>query len=235
VNNAGIKAWSAKTTRIRFEYYFERVGQISVGGFRRDFRNFFGSIVLPATPEFLALYSLDPEIYGEYPVSTNYNLDSTVRMQGLEFDYKQTLTFLPHWARGVQVFANTTATRATGIASSNFSGYIPRIYNWGVSLSRPQYNLRMNWNYRGRQRRGLIAAGRSIEPSTYDWGSKRLYIDISGEYTFYKRFAVFGSLRNVNDATEDIERAGPSTPAHAQFRQREDFGSLWTFGVKGTF
>jgi hypothetical protein len=34
---------------------------------------------------------------------------------------------------------------------------------------------------------------------------------------------------------EDIERAGPSTPAHAQFRQREDFGSLWTFGVKGTF
>jgi hypothetical protein len=42
-------------------------------------------------------------------------------------------------------------------------------------------------------------------------------------------------LRNVNDATEDIERAGPSTPAHAQFRQREDFGSLWTFGVKGTF
>lgn len=33
----------------------------------------------------------------------------------------------------------------------------------------------------------------------------------------------------------DFERAGPSTPAHAQFRPREDFGSLWTFGVKATF
>ncbi len=235
VNNAGIKAWSAKTTKIRFEYYFERVGQISVGGFRRDFENFFGGIILPATPAFLDLYSLDPDEYGEYPVSTNYNLESRVRMQGLEFEYKQALTFLPPWARGVQVFANTTATRATGQAASNFSGYVPRIYNWGVSLSRPKYNVRMNWNYKGRQRRGLIGAGRSIEPGTYDWGSKRLYIDLSAEYTFYKRFAVFGSMRNIDDATEDIERYGPSTPAHAQFRQREDFGSLWTFGVKGTF
>ena len=25
------------------------------------------------------------------------------------------------------------------------------------------------------------------------------------------------------------------TPAHAQFRQRAEFGSLWTFGLKGTF
>ncbi len=235
VNNAGIKAWSAKTAKVRLEYYFQRVGQLSIGAFRRDFENFFGGVILPATPEFLALYDLDPEIYGEYAVSTNYNLDSRVRMEGLDIDYKQALTFLPPWASGLQVFANATATRATGVASSNFSGYVPRTYNWGISLSRPKYNLRANWNYKSRQRRGLIAAGRSIEPNTYDWGSKRLYIDISGEYTFYKRFAVFGSLRNIDDATEDFERAGPSTPAHAQFRQREDFGSLWTFGVKGTF
>ena len=235
VNNPGIKAWSAKTTKVRVEYYFERVGQISIGAFRRDFENFFGSTILPATPEFLGLFNLDAETYGEYPVSTNYNLSSRVRMEGLEFDYKQALTFLPHWARGVQVFANTTATRATGDGASNFSGYVPRVYNWGVSLSRPKYNLRMNWNYKGRQRRGLIGTGRSIEPGTYDWGSKRLYIDLSGEYTFYKRFAAFASLRNIGDATEDFERSGPSTPTHAQFRQREDFGSLWTFGLKGTF
>jgi iron complex outermembrane recepter protein len=235
VNNPGIKAWSAKTTKVRFEYYFERVGQVSIGAFRRDFENFFGSVILPATPEFLELLSLDPETYEGYPISTNYNLSSRVRMEGVEIDYKQALTFLPHWARGVQVFANTTATRATGDGAVNFSGYVPRIYNWGISLSRPKYNLRMNWNYKGRQRRGLIGAGRSIEPGTYDWGSKRLYIDLSGEYTLYKRFAVFANLRNIDDATEDIERHGPSTPAHAQFRQREDFGSLWTFGIKGTF
>ena len=27
----------------------------------------------------------------------------------------------------------------------------------------------------------------------------------------------------------------PGTPAYAKFRQRDDYASLWTFGVKGTF
>jgi hypothetical protein len=236
VNNVGIKAWSAKTTKVRVEYYFERVGQISVGAFRRDFRNLFGAITLDATPEFLSHYGLDPDTYDRFAVETNYNIPSPVRMEGLEFDYKQLLTFLPPWARGVQVFANATATRATGDGSNSFSGYTPRIYNWGVSLSRSKFNLRMNWNYKGRRRGAPIAASpRSIEPGTYDWSSKRLYIDLSGEYALFKHVALFANLRNINDATDDIERAGPNTPPIAQFRSREDFGSLWTFGIKGSF
>jgi hypothetical protein len=103
-----------------------------------------------------------------------------------------------------------------------------------VSLTRQKYNARINWNYRGRQRRGLVT-GVGIEPGTYNWGSKRLYIDISGEYSITRRLALFANLRNINDATEDMEVAGPSTPAHAQFRQRLDFGSLWTLGLKGSF
>jgi len=137
----------------------------------------------------------------------------------------------------VQVFANASAQRVTGdtTATANFAGYIPRSGSWGVSLTRPGYNLRINWNYRGRQRRGIVASGASIEPGTYNWGSKRLYIDVSGEYSLTRRLALFTNLRNLNDATEDTEISGPSTPTHAQFRSRLDFGSLWTFGLKGTF
>ena len=43
VNNAGIKPWSARTFNARLEYYLEGVGQLALGGFRRDFENFFGS------------------------------------------------------------------------------------------------------------------------------------------------------------------------------------------------
>ena len=237
VNNAGIKAWSAETTNARFEYYFAGVGQISVGGFRRDIKNFFGGTVFNATPEFLALYGLDPALYDKFDVTTQYNLPGKVRLTGVDFSYKQALTGLPAWARGVQVFANASAQRVTGdtTATANFAGYIPRSGSWGVSLTRPSYNLRINWNYRGRQRRALVATGASIEPGTYNWGSKRLYIDVSGEYSLTRRFALFTNLRNLNDATEDAEISGPSTPAHAQFRSRLDFGSLWTFGLKGTF
>jgi len=236
VNNAGIKAWSANTTKVRFEYYFGRVGQLSIGAYRRDFRNLFASTVFQATPEFLSLYGLDEETYGPYYVATNFNTPGLVRMEGTEFDYKQALTFLPQWARGVQVFANMSAQRAVGDSTASFNNYQPRIYNWGISLSRPKYNVRMNWNYRGRRRGTLVAESpRSIEPGTYTWQSKRLYIDLSGEYTLTKRIGIFASMRNLNDATEDTERRGPNTPDYAQLNSREDFGSLWTIGVKGSF
>jgi hypothetical protein len=155
-------------------------------------------------------------------------------MTGIEVNYRQALTFLPRWARGVQVFANGSAQRVIGDAATNFNGYIPRTGSWGISLSREKYNVRMNWNYVGRQRRGAVT-GRSIEPGTYTWGSKKSYIDLTAEYSLTRRLALFANLRNVNDPTDDVEIHGPTTPDDAQFRQRAEFGSLWTVGLKGTF
>jgi outer membrane receptor for ferrienterochelin and colicin len=235
VNNAAIKAWSAETTKVRLEYYFERVGNFSVGAFRRDFKNFFGDTTFPATPEFLALYDLDPDTYGAYPVATQRNLETTVRMTGLEFEYKQALTFLPPWARGVQVFANANILRTLGDGAANFSGFTPQTYNWGVSLSRPKFTLRGNWNYRGRQR-GAAVTGRSIEPGTYNWNAKQLYVDLQADYHLSRKMSLFVAVRNFGDsAPTDQKIYGPSTPAHANFRSREEVGALITFGVKGTY
>lgn len=236
LSNVSLKPWSARTLNLRLEYYLQGVGQLTLSGFRRDFENFFGNTTLPATPEFLELYSLDPNIYGQYPVATQYNIASTVRMQGLNLGYKQALTFLPRWARGVQVFANAATQRLLGPqGSSNFPGFIPRTLSWGLSLTRERYSLRANWNYRSLQRRAAIAAGNSIEPGTFTWWSKRLYLDLNGEYTLWKRVALFVSIRNFGDAPDDIKVYGPSTPAVARFRQRIEYGSLWSFGVKGSF
>lgn len=234
VNNAAIKAWTARTINVRLERYFEGVGQFSVGAFRRHFENFFDKTVFNATPEFFALYGLDPAVYAAYDVSTQHNIERGVRMEGVDFNYKQALTFLPPWARGIQVFANGSAQRALGDANSNFAGYIPRSGSWGASLTREKYNVRVNWNYRGRQRNAAVT-GIGLEPGTFNWSSKRLYIDVLGEYYIWKRMALFANLRNVGDATEDVEIAGPSTPAPAQFRRRLDYASLWTFGIKGSF
>ncbi|MDO8541768.1 MAG: TonB-dependent receptor [Opitutaceae bacterium] len=234
VSNVGIKPWSARAFNARLEYYLQGVGKVEVGAFRRDFENFFGSTTFPATPEFLELYSLDPTLYGDYLVVTQHNIENTVRMQGLNVAYRQALTFLPHWARGIQVFANASAQRLLGPAASNFQAFIPRTYSWGASLNRAKYGLRANWNYRGQQRRNAMS-GASIEPGTFTWWSKRMYLDVNAEYYFYKRFAVYAALRNILDAPDDVQVFGPSTPEVARFRQRIAFGSLWTFGIKGSF
>jgi TonB-dependent receptor len=234
VNNAGIKAWTARTYKLRMEYYFEPIGQFTVSAFRRDYRNFFATAAAPATPEFLDLFGLDAATYGAYEVQTQRNLSSTVRTTGMDFDYKQVLSFLPRWARGVQVFANASTARATGPDAANFLGYIPRSGSLGISLTREKFNLRANWNFRSRARRNEIT-GRGIEPSTFEWRNSRSLMDLQGDYNLSKRFALFFNLRNVGDVPEDVERLGPNTPAVAQLRQRENWGALWTFGVKGSY
>jgi TonB-dependent receptor len=235
VNNAGIKAWNARTVKASLEWYFEPVGMLSVGAFRREIENFFGNTVFTPTPEFLGLYGLDPAVYGRFDVATQYNLGSTVRMTGLDLNYKQALTFLPGWARGIQVFANASTLRTLGEAAANFAGFIPFTANWGASLNRPGYVLRARWNYQGRQRRALVAAGRSIEAGTYNWGSKRLIVDLSAEWVLFRRITAFASVNNWGNAPVDLEISGPNTPTAAQFRQRTLYGPLWTVGLKRSF
>ena len=234
VSNVGIQPWTATSDKLRIEYYFGGVGQVSIGGFRRDFKNFFTSTTFHATPEFLALYNLDPVLYGDRYVSTQRNLDGHVVMNGIEFDYKQSLTFLPKWARGVQAFANATALRTGGPLATTFNGYVPRVFNWGLSLTRPKYKLNANWNYRGLQRLGTFS-GQSIAPFTYDYASKRLTIDLAGEYQLSKHLWLQASIRNLNDNTTDWKAYNPATPKYARLRTRADYASNWSIGLKGSF
>jgi len=231
VNNVDINPWSAKSLVLRLEHYFQGVGVVSVAAFRRDVRNFFGSTVQAATPEFLASYGLDPNAYGRYGVSTQYNIPGTVRFEGASFNYRQSLTFLPHWARGFEVFANGTSQRAVGDTGGNFAGYIPRSGSVGLSFTREKYNLRVNANHRGRTRLNAVAAGASIEPGTFNWQPPSTFVDVIGEYTVRKNLSIYANLRNVTDQGATTEIYGPSTPRNARFFQTTKYGSLWTFGV----
>jgi iron complex outermembrane recepter protein len=233
VNNVGIKSWQAESYMARLEYYFGNVGQISAAYFVRDYKNMFGNITMPSSPEFLAAYDLDPDVYGVYDVVTQHNVQGVIRTKGFEVDYKQALTFLPHWARGLQFNANYSSQRGKDTFDF-FQNMIPDNVNWGLSLSRPKFNVRINENYRGIQRRAIVT-GRSIEAGTYNYRSKRLYIDVSGEYYLKRTLGIFLSIRNIGSATEDTKIYGPNTPRYARFRQSDDYSSLWTFGVKGTF
>jgi TonB-dependent receptor len=231
VNNVDINPWAARSLVLRLEHYFEGVGVVSVAAFRRQVENFFGSTVRPATPEFLAAYGLDANAYGRYGVATQFNLPGTVRFEGVSFNYRQSLTFLPAWARGFEVFANGTAQRSVGDTGGNFAGYIPRSGSAGISFTRESYNLRVNVNHRGRTRLNAVAAGASIEPGTYNWQPPSTFVDVIGEYNLRRNLSIYANLRNVTDQGATTEIYGPSTPRNARFFQTTKYGSLWTFGV----
>ncbi len=232
VNNVSIKAWQAETYMARLEYYFAGVGTINAGAFIRDYVGFHQTVTSFAPPGFLEAFGLDEETYGVYQITTQFNSPTPIRMKGFELEFRRGLTFLPHWARGVTFSTNFSSQRAKN--TDSFQDMNPFVLNWGLSLSRPKFNLRINENYRGIQRRAVFT-GASIEPGTYTYRTKRLYIDVSGEYFFRRSLGLFFALRNVGDATEDQKVYGPNTPNFAKFRNRDDYAPLWTAGIKGSF
>lgn len=233
VSNVSLKAWQAQTYMARFEYYIKG-GEFSLMYYVRNYDNMYGNVTTPVTPEFLDTYSLDPDTYGIYQVVTKFNVQNPIRQKGFEISYRQQLHFLPNWARGVSVMANISSQRAKN-SFDYLTAMNPFTANWGISLVRPKFNIRINENYRGIQRRAAIATARGVEAGTYNYAPKRLYIDVSGEYYLKRNLGVFISIRNIGSATEDTKIYGPNTPRYAHFRQRDDYASLWTVGVKGSF
>ena len=173
----------------------------------------FGNVTTPVTPEFLDAYGLDEETYGIYQVVTQFNAQNPIRMKGIEVGYRQALTFLPNWARGLNFFANFSSQRAKN-SFDYLQSMNPMTINWGLSLVRPKFNIRINENYRGIQRAAAVASTtRGIESGTYNYKPKRLYIDVSAEYYLKRSLGVFISIRNIGSATEDTKIYGPNTPA----------------------
>lgn len=235
VNNANIKPWMARTFKARVEYYFQNgASEVSAGMFRRDYKNFFGSIVLPATPSFLQAYGIESSEYLAYDVATNYNLDGQVRSEGVEAAGSQTLKFLPSWCGIVQVRGNVGVLRFAGPAAANFANFVPKTINAMIYVKKPSYSARVGWNYTSR-RRAAAVTGRSIEEGTFNWTAPRLYCDVELQYFLTRHLTLYANFRNIQDKPQDGETFGPSTPEVARFRTRSGFGSTWAFGVQGRF
>ncbi|MBI5691952.1 MAG: TonB-dependent receptor [Verrucomicrobia bacterium] len=233
VNNINLKPWSAKNYDVALSYYPAKGGEVTVGAFRKDIKDFFGGRVVDATPELLDLYGID-DMYanGGYVISYQQNVGAA-KITGAEFSYRQPLTFLGAWARGLSGFYNITQLHLQGNGLADFSAFIRRSQNWGISLNKPQYTLRLNWNSRGRQRQSAI--GGNAELGTYSYAAPRLTMDIDGEYRINKRLGLFLGARNILGRPFITERYGPNTPPYARRYQRDDYGIAISAGLKGTF
>ena len=206
---------------------------ISVGGFRKEIKDFFATQRVDATPELLESYGLD-ESYLTYDVQYRYNAgDATVT--GVEINYRQGLTFLPHWARGVDMFYNMNQQRLQGTTLADFSNFVRRSDNYGFTLNRPRFMVRVKVNDIGRQRRNLIT-GTNLSPATYRWRAPRRSFDVDFEYRIRRGISFFVAGRNVNDAPSRFEEVyGQGTPEYARPNNYWLHGINYVFGFKGSF
>ena len=252
VNNPNIKPWHANSYKMQLEYYFQKTGLLTIGGFARDYKDFFSTTTYKPDNNELLSYGLDPDVWGQFMFKTQGNVAGIVHTYGIDLNYRQALTFLPRWARGIQVSANYSWLFIYGAqANTNFSAFTPRSGNLSLSLTRPKFTARINLTYTSRTKQSLLGNMtfnpdgspvytplRSVEFGTYQYAGERIYMDVRAEYSLTKKISLFASLSGValTSETEDTLVIGPHTPSKVTLSSHGGnlgYYPLWTIGLKG--
>jgi iron complex outermembrane recepter protein len=244
LNNVNLKPWTADNYEVSLEHYFkDSAGVISIGAFRRNIKDFFATVTRSVTAEDEALYNIDAAIYGGASISTLVNI-SDAHIAGMNFNYRQGLTFLPNWARGVQVFANGTIQRVSGPGSvpssfaaggssqTNFTNFINNTFNVGISLSRRHYTVKVQENYRARERGGI----NNGIAGDYGYTPPQNNVNIYADWRPNPHVGVFFTVRNAANYGANTERyISGVTPDYAKVYSQAFFKPLFIVGVKGQF
>lgn len=209
-----------------------------LGGSINIISNFFGSVDTPATPELLEQLGLggDPSLLENgYDIRTSFN-GGEARLEGVEFSYRQSLTFLPGWAKGVQVLANATKMWLHGQSITQFTGFNPSNYSAGINLIRPRYFVKLTWKYQGDTRRSIQTPSATTPPDTYTYLGARTRWGLNVQYSLSKRYALYLSADDIGGGVfKNSLRYAPNTPEYAKPGRIYENGWYTTVGVRGQF
>lgn len=238
VNNTALLPQEATSYEVSLESYQLKGGHGSIGIFQKNVNNFFGVLTQDATPALLAFYNLpDDPIYLNYDIVTRFNAGDA-KIIGYEASYKQSLLFLPDWARGVAVFANVTKLELSGSNTADFTGFVPETYSGGIELVRPRYYVKLNFTFQGETRASAVgvSVANGVPEGTYNYQGERLRVALSASYSFSKYFSVFGSITDIDGRLDVVNRRYPDSAAeYTKDRRRQELGATITLGLKGTF
>jgi iron complex outermembrane receptor protein len=229
VRNTGLRPWTGDNYDLSAEYYTDQGGLFSAGVFRKEIKDFFGEAVRLATAADLEELDLDPRYVG-WQITTQYNLPGAARVTGMEFNVRHSLRPLGAWGRYFQAFVNGTKLELEGSQDADFLGFIPESANWGLNARWKRFGAVLNWNHRGKQKRGAMVA-----VNGYEYITARTTLDLSMDYQLSSRFTLYGNAQNVFNEPETAHRYGPDTPHYAKHHRETKHGVQITLGVKGSF
>jgi outer membrane receptor for ferrienterochelin and colicin len=192
----------------------------------------------PATAELLSDLGLasDASLLGSnYFVRTLFN-KGDAQIKGVELSYRQSLTFLPAWARGFQIFGNATRMWVHGSNTADLAGFTPSNYSAGINFIRPRYFIKLNWKYQGDTRRAAQSPNATTPPDTYTYLGARTRWGLNAQYSVSKRVALFLSADDVGGGVfKNSLRYAPNTPEYAKPGRIYETGWSTTVGVRGKF
>jgi iron complex outermembrane receptor protein len=229
-SNTTLVPWKADNGDIALQYYLPKNGMVSVGVFRKNITNFFGTLNTLVDADIAASLGLGEEYIG-WNYSTRINAGDA-RIEGVELSYEQSLGLFGTWAEPFSVFANYTKLDLDGRNAADFTDFIPETANLGVRASYKRFSAFVKWNYRGKQ---LREYDDDWFPGAGEYIRAYPTIDVNVEYQFTKNMAVFATGRNILNERYEWERSGPGVPAWSTLTSNSEYGAQFTVGIKGTF
>ena len=237
VKNSALAPEKSDNYDAALEYYFSKVGVFSVSVYRKDFSNFFGTLTLPDTAALLNQYDIpNPNYYltNNGTITSTFNV-GRARVQGIQLNYNQMLTFLP--VKGFSIFATGYANHMAGTPLADFTNFIARVFNTGISYDQRRFGAKLNFNYRGQERMGMTQYTDSTgaKMNGYEYYKARPYWDLNFDYRLTPRVGLFLAGRNFTNVIQDDQKYAVGMPGYMHLARREEFGAQYTAGIKGSF
>jgi len=143
INNPSLLPQTAKNWDFTLDYYFEPVGNLSAGWFKKSIKDY----ILTGTNTGIIPTGSDNGYNGEYGGYTRLTSSNAgqAEVTGWEFSYQQQFTFLPGLLKGLSGSANYTVIDTEG----NFGGTATRKKDQVPGFIPQAGNLSLSWRYRG--------------------------------------------------------------------------------------
>jgi TonB-dependent receptor len=229
-NNPDLQPQRSKNLDVSLEYYFEPVGLVSAGVFRKKLSNFIYRANVGRVDDSNNIFGAE---YEGYVLTTDRN-GGAATIEGLEVSYSQQFSNLPGIWRGFGAFANMTWLRTQGnygTPGAANSGrtiplFTPRTGNAGISYLARGWTVRVKVNYSSDRLQSYNA-----DPSrrVYDKGSTP--VDFNLAYAFSRRLSVFADVINVfNTGTNHQYTYIPDRMTRSDL-----YTTVIKFGFSGTY
>jgi TonB-dependent receptor len=213
--NPNLKPETSRNYAARLAYYFEPVGQLSVSLFQNNVRNLHISNTLTAS-EF---GNTDPD-YVDYLFVTTDNSSQHVQIRGMEFEYSQSLSFLPHPFKRLGVRAAYTRNYAEVITPN----LTPHAVSGGLNYSLGRLGANVNWTW---------AHDVPLSNTGLSYRRHRANLDAGLSWRLTNHLSFSANARNLtNSPYINMQWVAPSAPV---WTRNETTGVSWTFAVKGTY
>ena len=230
-SNPGILPQTAASWDATLEYYFEPVGNLSVGWFNKTIKDYIVNGVVSGTVATGANNGFDGQ-FGGYTLLSTGNA-GTAHVQGWEASYQHQLTFLPGLLKGLSFSANHTWLDTHGdfggtarLTTGQLAGFIPRTGNVSLSWRYRKFSARALLNYTSDFITSYSAAsvGRNV------YRLERTILNLGAEYQ------ISPSLRlscEVTNPTNEPRVSYVGIPD--QIQNTNITHTTITFGVSGRF